>query len=118
MGKQSKFKFSIVLVSFPFEDFKTQKVRPALCLTEPIGDHEHVVLAFISSRIPESLDESDLLIETKVDSGKTTGLITNSVIRFHKIISIPKALIKRRLGQIHESQTEDINQKIKQLFDL
>ena len=56
MGKQSKFKFSIVLVSFPFEDFKTQKVRPALCLTEPIGDHEHVVLAFISSRIPESLD--------------------------------------------------------------
>ncbi len=118
MERQSKLKFNIVLVSFPFEDFKTQKVRPALCLTEPIGDHEHVVLAFISSKIPDFFDRSDLLIEINSELGKTTGLITDSVIRFHKIISIPKTLIKRKLGFIHESHINIINQKIKQLFDL
>lgn len=27
------------LVSFPFDDFSSSKVRPAVCLTEPIGPH-------------------------------------------------------------------------------
>lgn len=29
----------VVLVSFPFDDFSTTKVRPAICLTKPIGTH-------------------------------------------------------------------------------
>lgn len=118
MVKLYNFKFHIVLVSFPFEDFKTQKVRPALCLTDPVGDHDHVVLAFISSKIPTSLTISDLLVEPETDFGKTTGLITNSVIRFHKIISVPKNLIKRKLGYIQEVHENIINQKIKHLFEL
>lgn len=48
-------KGKIVLVSFPFDDFSATKVRPVVCLTNPIGLHRHVVLAFISSRIPTEL---------------------------------------------------------------
>lgn len=62
MEKKYEFKFKTVLVSFPFEDFKAQKVRPALCLTEPIGDHEHIVLAFISSKISQFVDLPNKLI--------------------------------------------------------
>jgi len=32
----------VVLVPFPFDDFSTTKVRPALCLTEPVGPYRHV----------------------------------------------------------------------------
>lgn len=46
-------KNSIVLVMFPFDDFSTSKVIPALCLTNEIGKYEHVIIAFISSKIPE-----------------------------------------------------------------
>ncbi|WP_188443770.1 type II toxin-antitoxin system PemK/MazF family toxin, partial [Belliella aquatica] len=113
MGKKCEFKFKTVLVSFPFEDFKSHKVRPALCLTEPIGDHEHIVLAFISSKVPDFLDESDLLVDIDADLGETTGLIKNSVIRFHKIISIPKSLIKRQLGYIHGRNQNYIHEKKK-----
>ena len=45
----------VVLVPFPFDDFSGTKVRPAVCLTDPIGIHHHVILAFISSRMPSSL---------------------------------------------------------------
>ncbi len=45
----------VVLVPFPFDDLSTTKVCPAVCLTNPIGPHRHVVLAFISSRIPNGL---------------------------------------------------------------
>ena len=35
-------KHSIVLVPFPFDDFSTSKVRPALCLTTEIGQFNHI----------------------------------------------------------------------------
>ncbi len=34
-------KFKIVLVTFPFDDFSDSKLRPALCLTDPISGHKH-----------------------------------------------------------------------------
>jgi len=39
----------VVLVPFPFDDLSSNKVRPAVCLTEPLGSHRHVVVAFITS---------------------------------------------------------------------
>lgn len=48
-------KSSIVLVPFPFDDFSVSKVRPALCLTSEIGKYNHVIIAFISSKISDDL---------------------------------------------------------------
>jgi len=42
-------KHKVVLVSFPFDDLSSTKVRPAVCLTDLIGPHEHIILAFITS---------------------------------------------------------------------
>jgi PemK-like protein. len=56
----------VVLVPFPFDDLSTTKVRPAVCLTDPtdpIGPHRHVILAFITSRIPTDLLESDMVLD-------------------------------------------------------
>jgi mRNA interferase MazF len=54
-------RFKIVLMPFPFDDLSSSKVRPAVCLTDPIGEHEHVVLAFITSRVPAEPLTSDLV---------------------------------------------------------
>ena len=56
-------KNTIVLVPFPFDDFSVTKVRPALCLTNEIGKYNHVIIAFISSKIPDDLIESDNIIK-------------------------------------------------------
>lgn len=56
-------KNTIVLVPFPFDDFSVTKVRPALCLTNEIGKYNHVIIAFISSKIPDDLIESDIIIK-------------------------------------------------------
>jgi mRNA interferase MazF len=50
-------KGKVVLVPFPFDDLSTTKVRPAVCLTHPIGPYRHVILAFITSQIPPDLLE-------------------------------------------------------------
>ena len=110
-------KNSIVLVPFPFDDFSASKVRPAICLTSEIGNFGHIIIAFISSKIPDELIESDFVIELNSPLCKGTGLIQDSVIRLHKMVTIPKSLIKRKLGVIDKTVEVEIRKKIRQLFD-
>ena len=63
MVNQLMIKHSIVLVPFPFDDFSATKVRPALCLTSEIGGLGHVIISFISSKVPENKLESDVEIK-------------------------------------------------------
>jgi mRNA interferase MazF len=64
----------IVLVPFPFDDLSAGKVRPVLCLTDPIGPYRHVVVAFISSQVPTSVYATDIVLDTLL--GKGVGQIT------------------------------------------
>ena len=111
-------KNSIVLVPFPFDDFSITKVRPAICLTSEIGEFDHVIIAFITSKIPEVLINSDLVITKQSDYFIGTGLSIDSAIRLHKIVTIPKSLIKRRLGRINKSLELELNRKLKELFEI
>ena len=109
-------KNSIVLVTFPFDDFTATKVRPALCLTSEVGKYNHVIIAFISSQKPDDLVDSDLFINKHSENSIGTGLTVDSVIRLHKIMTNPKSLILRKLGAINQSLEIEVKRKIKQLF--
>ena len=111
-----KMKNSIVLVPFPFDVFSTLKVRPALCLTNEIGNYNHIIIAFISSKINDELLESDLIIKLKEDL--KSGLQVDSVIKLHKLVTIPKILIKRKLSIISDLNIEIIENKLSKLFSL
>lgn len=55
-------KGKVVLLPFPFDDLSATKVRPVVCLTDPIGPHHHVIVAFITSRpLTDLLDTGDYL---------------------------------------------------------
>jgi mRNA interferase MazF len=110
-------KHSIVLVPFPFDDFSSTKVRPALCLTSEIGGLGHVIIAFISSNLPDNELGSDVKIKVGTTDWIGTGLSADSVIRLHKIVTIPKYLIKRRLGILNAGLAELVKSKIFDLFD-
>jgi len=109
-------KNKIILVPFPFDNFSTIKVRPAVCLTNTIGKYNHIVIAFISSRIPMEPLETDIIIKKKDISFKKTGLTVDSVIKIHKVVTIPKELIKRELGQLDEYLQTEVDKSIKKLF--
>jgi mRNA interferase MazF len=117
MESHLMIKNSIVLVPFPFDDFTELKVRPAICLTSEIGKYQHIIIAFITSKIPDDLIESDLVINKNSINSIGTGLAVDSVIRLHKIVTIPKNLIKRRLGTINQNVQNELNYKLIKLFD-
>lgn len=110
-------KYKIVLVPFPFDDLTDFKIRPAICLTEPIGSYKHIIIAFISSKMPEELLSSDLIIATNDVDFNKTGLLVDSVIRLHKLVTIPKSLIKREIGNAGKEQITNIKNKINELFN-
>ena len=109
-------KNKIVLVPFPFDDLSDIKVRPAICLTQSLGPFNHVIIAFISSKIPDVLLPSDLVIRKGEEEFETTGLSIESVIRLHKMVTIPKHLIKRELGFIGSVLNEKVKSRIFELF--
>ena len=67
-------KGKVVLVPFPFDDLSFTKVRPAVCLTEAIGPHRHVIVAFISSQVPIDILETDVVLDAAQADFAATGL--------------------------------------------
>lgn len=118
MENPSMTKDLIMLVPFPFDDFSDAKIRPALCLTNPIGKFEHIIIAFISSNTSNPMLHTDILIKHKTPEWEKTNLAVDSVIRLHKLVTIPKYLIKRKLGVLTPAVQKEIRQKISQLFEL
>ncbi len=111
-------KHKIVLVPFPFDDFSGTKVRPAVCLAEEIGYYRHVVIAFISSQIPDQPEPTDLLIKKQDSDFSLTGLHADSLIKLHRIVTIPESLIKRQLGQLPPRLTTEVDARLRSLFGL
>jgi mRNA interferase MazF len=118
MGKYLMTKGKIVLVPFPFDDLLSTKVRPALCLTEPIGIHNHIVLAFISSQISTNALETDVIIEPNHADFSATGLRISSILKLNRLMTVSKTLIKRELGQLSPALQSEVDQKLRQLFEL
>jgi mRNA interferase MazF len=106
----------VVLVPFPFDDLSATKVRPAVCLTEPVGDHRHVVLAFVSSRIPSPLLDSDVVLQPEAHA--ETGLRVESVLRLHRLMTVSTEIIRRELGSIPKVVWADVEQRLRNLFEL
>ncbi len=111
-------KGKLVLVPFPFDDLSSAKLRPAVCLTNPIGSHHHVVLAFITSRIPNEILKTDIVIDSKRDNFSITGLRVSSTIRLHRLMTVTTSLIQRELGKLSSQMEIEVNNKLHKLFDL
>jgi mRNA interferase MazF len=111
-------KGKVVLIPFPFDDLSAAKVRPAVCLTDPVGPHRHVILAFITSRIPADLMETDIVLDTSQPDFATTGLRVSSTLRLHRLMTASTSLILRELGELSPDIQAQVADKPRKLFGL
>jgi len=111
-------KGKVVLVPFPFDDLSAAKVRPAVCLTDPVGPHRHVILAYITSRIPADLMETDIVLDTSHSDFATTGLRVSSTLRLHRLMTVSTSLILRELGELSPDMQAQAADKLHKLFGL
>ena len=118
MANPSTTRGKVVLVPFPFDDLSATKLRPSVCLTEPIGANRHVIVAFITSRKVSDLLPTDIALPMNHPDFGATGLRADSVLRLHRLITLSTSIIKRELGRLSPALEREANNKLKLLFSL
>ena len=93
----------IILIHFPYTDFTTSKIRPALIISnKSIENSEDVICCLITSNLTAS---GISLSQTDLESGK---LHFDSIVRPHRIFTINRSIIKKRIGTINPKTHESI----------
>jgi mRNA interferase MazF len=82
----------LVLLAFPFSSETGAKQRPALVLLDA-GDDDLVVARVTTQQYNSPLDHP-------IRDLQAAGLLAPSVIRLHKLATLEKALVRRRLGRL------------------
>ena len=111
-------RYRVVLVPFPFDDLSGSKVRPAVCLTDAVGQHRHVVLAFITSAVPHRLEPTDVLLDPGSPDFARTGLRVRSALRLHRMVTVSATIIQRQLGSLTPNLQAQVQQRLRALFAL
>ena len=98
----------VVLLSFPFADAVKAKRRPALVLLD-VGDKD-IVVARITSHITRGVFDVELI------EWQQAGLLLPSVVRVHKVATIEKRLVERRLGRLTDEDWKRVRSAIHRLW--
>lgn len=108
----------VVLVPSPIDDLSGTKVRPAVCLTEPIGPHRHIVVAFITSRVQMAALDTDVSVRAQDPDFEQTGLRVPSTLCLHRLMTIASPTVLRELGALSDSRLAEIRLRLRRLFHL
>ena len=109
----------VVLVPFPFTDFKSHKVRPAVIVSPKVSRRGDVIVAFISSVLPfDKPDESAVVLESSDPSFMKIGLKMSSVFRMDKLITLHFSLILRHMGHVPTSLQKKLDRALSKALGL
>ncbi len=103
-------KGDIVLITFPFTDLSGRKLRPAVVLVQTNLD---VTVCFITTQM-----QWQEITDVTISPNSTNGLKMPSLIRTSKIATLEKTLSKGLLGKLNPKELTELNDKLKQLFQL
>ena len=92
------------------------KARPAVCLTEPVTSHRHIVLAFVTSRQPDEPLDTDIVLDPQDPGFAQTGLQVRSTIRIHRLLTVASSTIKRELGSLSPTLQARVAAAVHRLF--
>ena len=110
-------KGDIVLVPFPFTDLSTSKLRPAVVLWVDSSGID-VTVCFISSQNVTSINREEFVIETTDPEFLQTGLKITSKIRVSRVVTIESSLITRRLGKLGTNLLQNLDNCLRNTFQL
>jgi len=109
---------TIVLTLFPFTDLTSAKRRPAVVISKESRDKADVIVAFISSVIPEKIAETDFLFDSKRKDYQASGLKKSSLFKLDKLATLNKSIFIGELGIIDSDTLTNIDRRLKIALDL
>ncbi len=108
----------VVLARFPFTDLKASKRRPAVVVSQEGGVRDDVIVAFITSVIPDELSDTDFMMHSGLDDFKDSGLTRPSVIKADKIATLNSSVLSGELGHLSKGAMKEIDRCLKKALGL
>jgi len=103
----------LILITVPFSDLTSSKVRPALVVSPEAPSENDFVVALITTNIQRSLRPTDHALTTADQDFGTTGLRFDGVFRMSKLFNLDKTLAKRKLGKASPALLKKLEKKLK-----
>jgi|SRR5579885_1858729 mRNA interferase MazF len=105
----------IILLSFPFSDLKSSKVRPAVVLSNSKYNRkfEDIVAVPLTTKM-KSRDYSLLITNNDLERG---NLIIDSTIKVDRIFSVSKKLVKMNIGRINKDTFDRIKRIVIEIIE-
>ena len=98
----------VVLLEFPFVEQQEVKKRPALVLLDT-GDADILVARITAQNVSTEYDV--IPVEWRL-----AGLLLPSVIRLHKMATLQKKLVERRLGFLTPKDKSNVKAKLQKIL--
>ena len=111
----SPIQWNIYIAEIGFMENNTSKLRPVIAISEPVGEHNIVLVAPIYSIKPSHKLKGDIPVP---DNYKDLGLIRPSTIRLHRITPLPSSYLKEKLGHASIEIQNTAIDELKKLFGL
>lgn len=108
-------KGKIILIPVPYTDLTAAKLRPALVIFEGRRD---LIVAAITTSMSNIFPEWDVIIDDNDQCFHETGLKAASVLKLTKISTVSKDLAEGELGEIGGDLRDDINKKLRRIFEI
>ena len=104
---------SILLVPFPFAELTKRKVRPSVLICRIKGKYSDLVIAAISSVVPEGLTDYEMLLQPTAKN----GLRKTSVVKIDRIVTMRSSDLIAHIGELDDTDLVLFKQKFKELVD-
>lgn len=111
MSRRKLRRGDIVLATFPFTNLKMSKLRPALVVSRGLIGND-VVLVAVSSVVSATPEVTDFVLESSHPDFGPTGLARPSVIRAHKIATVERQIVVRRLGRASAALLLEVDSRL------
>jgi len=98
----------VLLLRFPFSDATGSRQRPALVIFDA-GD-EDVLVARITRQ--ERTDPQDV----EIKEWSSAGLLVPSTVRLHKLATVEKSLVSRKLGRLSDTDRKNVRDVLQEVF--
>jgi mRNA interferase MazF len=92
----------VILIPFPFAELTQLKVRPAVVIAETADSYHDIIVAAISSVVPETLSRNEVLIQPS----KVNGLRVESVIKVDRLVTTKRRNIIAEMGKIERTASD------------
>lgn len=104
----------IILLSFPFSDLRTSKVRPAIVISnnEYNNKSNDMIVVPLTTNL-QSKDYSFVITNSDLDRGR---LIKDSSVGVDRILSVDKNLVRLVIGRVNKRVQSRIKKMISELI--